>query len=302
VSSFHTPDPSQTLGVVDQLTRARETVRAHYATAPQVGLVLGSGLGDFVERIGGSVAIAYGDIPGMPVPHVAGHAGRLVLGQVAGVHVACLAGRAHLYEGHSPQEAVFGVRLLAELGCSTVLVTNAAGGINLAYAPGTLMLITDHINLTGHNPLVGLNDERLGPRFPDLSVAYDADVRQQALLAAQAENLQLSTGVYAGVLGPSYETPAEVRMLGRLGADAVGMSTVLEVIALRHRGVRVGGLSCITNCAAGISATLLDHSEVQQTAARVADQLTRLMEAWIQRVAVPAAQGEPGNPPGSPRE
>lgn len=273
--------PGQTLGVVDRLTKAHEALRGRYAARPRVGVVLGSGLGDFAERVVNATRVPYREIPGMPTPHVAGHAGELVFGTVADVPVACLSGRAHLYEGHAPEDAVFGVRLLAELGCGAVLVTNAAGGINAALAPGSLMLITDHINLTGRNPLVGLNDERLGPRFPDLSVAYDASLRKAAHEVAQAQGVELAEGVYAGVLGPSYETPAEVRMLATLGADAVGMSTVLEVIALRHRGVRVGGLSCITNWAAGISATPLDHSEVQLTAARVAERLTRLMEGWI---------------------
>lgn len=284
--------PTATLEVVDRLTKAHEVIRRRSAVVPKVGVVLGSGLGDFAARVERAERIGYGDIPGMPTPHVAGHAGELVLGEVGSVPVACLSGRAHLYEGHPPGDAIFGVRLLAELGCSAVLVTNAAGGIHPSFVPGTLMLISDHINLTGRNPLVGLNDERLGPRFPDLSVAYDADLRRAAHEVAQELGLGLAEGVYAGVLGPSYETPAEVRMLSRLGADAVGMSTVLEVIALRHRGVRVGGLSCITNCAAGISATLLDHAEVQQVAAQVADQLTRLMVGWIRAAAVVTASHE----------
>lgn len=278
------PGPSDTLGVVDRLTKAHEAVRGRTSISPRVGLVLGSGLGDFATRIGGAVVIEYGDVPGLLAPHVAGHAGRLVLGHVGEVPVACLAGRAHLYEGHSVQDAVFPVRLLAELGCGAVLVTNAAGGINPSYRPGTLMLIHDHLNLTGSNPLVGFNEERLGPRFPDMSVAYDAEIRAAAREVAAAQGIELAGGVYAGVLGPSYETPAEVRMLGALGADAVGMSTVLEVIALRHRGVRVGGLSCITNHAAGISEATLDHAEVQHTAALVSERLTALMDGWIRRV------------------
>lgn len=285
--------PSQPLDVVDRLTRAREWVRARTDRVPRVGVVLGSGLGSFVTRIEGAMAIDYEDIPGLPTPHVAGHAGQLVLGDISGASVACLSGRAHLYEGHSPLEAVFGVRLLAELGCGAVLVTNAAGGIHARLVPGTLMLITDHLNLTGRNPLVGLNDERLGPRFPDMSAAYDPELREAAHAVAREQGLTLEEGVYAGVLGPSYETPAEVRMLATLGADAVGMSTVLEVIALRHRGVRVGGLSCITNWAAGISPTPLDHAEVQRTAALATDRLTRLMEGWVQRAAAVLEQERP---------
>lgn len=278
-------EPSQPLDVVARLTRAQEAVRARTDKTPRVGIVLGSGLGGFVDRVEGSVAIDYRDIPGLPTPHVAGHAGQLVLGEISGASVACLSGRAHLYEGHAPQDVVFGARLLAELGCGAVLVTNAAGGIHARLVPGTLMLISDHINLTGRNPLVGFNDERLGPRFPDMSAAYDPELRVAAHAVAREQGITLEEGVYAGVLGPSYETPAEIRMLATLGADAVGMSTVLEVIALRHRGVRVGGLSCITNWAAGISPTPLDHAEVQRTADLVADRLTRLMEGWVQRAA-----------------
>lgn len=290
VSSTHPSSPApgsqaQSLSEVDRLTRAREAIRQRSSVNPVVGLVLGSGLGAFTERIVGAESVPYQDIPTMPVPHVAGHAGRLVLGKVEGVAVACLAGRAHLYEGHRVLDAVFGVRLLAELGCGAVLVTNAAGGIANRLTPGTLMLIRDHLNLTGTNPLVGLNDERLGPRFPDLSVAYDERIRHAAQEVARELEIGVDEGVYAGVLGPSYETPAEVRMLAALGADAVGMSTVLEVIALRHRGILVGGLSCITNCAAGISPTPLDHAEVQRVADQVAGNLTRLMEGWIPRVA-----------------
>jgi purine-nucleoside phosphorylase len=275
--------PATPLGVLDRLTSARAVVRERTSLSPRIGVVLGSGLGDFAERLSNAVAIEYRELPGMPTPHVAGHAGRLVLGEIGAVPVACLAGRAHVYEGHTAQDAVFGVRLLAELGVGAVLVTNAAGGIAPHFAPGTLMLITDHLNLTGKNPLVGLNDERLGPRFPDMSLAYDPELREAARRVAREHDVELAEGIYAGVLGPSYETPAEVRMLAKLGADAVGMSTVLEVIALRHRGVRVGGLSCITNPAAGLAAAPLDHAEVQQTAAQAAERLTRLMEGWIVR-------------------
>ncbi len=270
----------------ERLLEAADAVRGRLdGRAPVVGLVLGSGLGTFASRIEGRVVVRYADVPHMPGSTVAGHAGELVAGLVRGVPVACLAGRAHLYEGHAPDDAVFGVRLLAELGCHTVLLTNAAGGISDRCGSRTLMLITDHLNLTGRNPLVGPNEERWGLRFPDMSVAYDLAVREAAHRAAEAETVPLVEGVYAGLLGPTYETPAEVRMLRTLGADAVGMSTVLEVIALRHRGVRVGAVSCITNAGAGISPTPLNHEEVQEAAHFVSDAMSRLMSRWIENVA-----------------
>ncbi len=272
-------------GVVEKLRQACAALVSRLPQAPLVGVVLGSGLGDFVNGIEGRVVVPYREIPHMPPSSVAGHAGELVLGVVRGVPVACLAGRAHLYEGHSPEDAVFGVRLLAELGCHTVLLTNAAGGIAERCASRKLMLITDHLNLTGRTPLLGPNDERLGPRFPDMSVAYDLRVREAARAAAQAEHVALEEGIYAGLLGPTYETPAEVRMLRALGADAVGMSTVLEVIALRHRGVRVGALSVITNPAAGTSSEPLSHAEVQAAGQLMAAALGRLMARWIEGCA-----------------
>ncbi len=269
-------------GVRERLRHAASVVAPRLGGTPSVGIVLGSGLGDFVQSIDERVVVAYGDIPSMPHSTVAGHAGELVSGVVRGVRVACLAGRAHLYEGNSPEDAVFGVRLLAELGCHTVLLTNAAGGIAERCSSCTLMLITDHLNLTGHNPLHGPNDESLGPRFPDMSEAYDRGLRGAAYRAAAAEQVQLEEGVYAGLLGPTYETPAEVRMLRTLGADAVGMSTVLEVIALRHRGVRVGAISVITNAAAGSSKEPLSHAEVQEAGRQMAASLGRLMSRWVE--------------------
>ncbi len=268
---------------VGQLKSAARAVLER-APRPRVGVVLGSGLGGFTEGIEDPVQVGYRDIPGMPVPGVAGHAGRLVLGGVGGVPVACLSGRVHAYEGHAPGDVVFGVRLLAELGCDAVLLTNAAGGINPSFATGSLMLITDHLNLTGRNPLVGPNQSAWGARFPDMTDAYDATLRSLALEAAAEESLPLHEGVYAGVLGPSYETPAEIRMLKRLGADAVGMSTVFEVVALRHRGVRVGAVSCITNAAAGTGNQPLSHDDVQRAAAESRDQLERLIVRWCRKV------------------
>jgi purine-nucleoside phosphorylase len=273
---------------VPSLAQAAESVRARVPEAPRLGLVLGSGLGGFADTLESAVRVPYGDIPGFPAPHVAGHTGELVLGRVRGVRVACLSGRVHLYEGHPPARVVFGVRLLAELGCGVVLLTNAAGGIRSGLYPGALLLLRDHVNLTGQNPLIGPNEPPL-PRFPDMTHPYDEGISALAQKAAQDESIELATGVYAGVLGPSYETPAEVRMLGVLGADAVGMSTVLEVIALRQRGVRVGALSVITNLAAGLSARPLDHSEVQSAADAARDRLSRLLSGWIERIAAEGA-------------
>jgi purine-nucleoside phosphorylase len=221
----------------------------------------------------------------MPQSTVVGHAGNLCLGLAGGVPVACLQGRVHLYEGHDPERVVFGVRLLARLGCRAVLLTNAAGGLAAAFTPGDLMLVTDHLNLMGKNPLSGANIEAFGPRFPDMTDAYEPALRNAAREAAAETGTTLHEGVYAGLLGPTYETPAEIRMLAALGASAVGMSTVPEVIALRHMGVPAAAISCITNLAAGISKTKLDHSEVEATARMTRDRFTALLSAWVQRAA-----------------
>lgn len=246
---------------------------------PEVGVVLGSGLGAMAD--GFQFRMAFKDIPGMPASAVAGHAGNLCLDRIGSVNVACLQGRVHLYEGHAPASVVFGSRLLAGLGCQTVLLTNAAGAIAGWLEPGDLMLITDHLNLTGHHPLVGPHDPAQGPRFFEMTTAYDRVLADLARAAARASSIPLKEGVYAGLLGPSYETPAEIRMLRTLGADAVGMSTVLEVIALRHLGVRVGAISCITNMAAGIGASAPTHEEVQETAKRTSERFIGLLTQWI---------------------
>lgn len=251
---------------------------------PTVGLVLGSGLGSLAERIVGARKIPYADIPNMPRSSVAGHAGYLWLGELASVQVACLQGRVHAYEGHAVKDVIFGVDLLAELGCSTVLLSNAAGGIATELRAGDLMLVTDHINLTGRNPLMGPNDDSVGPRFLDMTTAYSPEVQACARSAAHNTGVELKSGVYAGLLGPTYETPAEIRMLRAMGASAVGMSTVLETIALRHRDVRVGAISCITNLAAGLSGQPLSHAEVQETADRVRDTFVRLVTEWVRLV------------------
>lgn len=273
------------MSLLHALDEAAHAARAHVRTplTPRIGIVLGSGLGAFGDELQGLTRIPYAEIPGMARSAVIGHAGNLCFGEAAGVPVACLQGRVHLYEGHPLAQVVFGVRLLARLGCRAVLLTNAAGGLNPDFAPGDLMLLTDHLNLTGQNPLVGPNDEALGPRFPDMTEAYDPRLREAARAASREASVPLREGIYAGLLGPTYETPAEVRMLRHLGADAVGMSTVLEVIALRHTGVPAAAISCITNLAAGLSPTKLDHREVEETARRTRTEFTRLLTAWVAR-------------------
>jgi purine-nucleoside phosphorylase len=273
-----------------RLQAALAAVRVRTEVRPDVALVLGSGLGAFADTLAGAVGIPYADIPGMPVSAVPGHAGRLVIGAAEGLRCVVMQGRVHLYEGYDASEVVFGLRLMVGLGARVVIVTNAAGGVNPALEPGDLMLIEDHLNLTGRNPLVGPNDETLGPRFPDMSEAYDPVLRRVARAVAAELGIPLRSGVYASVLGPSYETPAEIRMMQRLGADAVGMSTVLETIAARHAGARVLGISCITNKGAGLSRHVLSHAEVQQTADRVRDRFVGLLRGVLTAIA----RGEAG--------
>lgn len=274
------------------LDEASWAVRRLTTTAPVVGVVLGSGLGAFVDELAGPVMLPYREIPHMPQPGVRGHAGQLALGTVSSVPVACLQGRSHLYEGHTPDTVVFGVRLLASLGCRIVLLTNAAGGVGVDLVPGDLMLVVDHVNLTGQNPLVGLP----GPPFIDMTDAYDPRLRESAHRAARDAGIALKEGVYAGMLGPSYETAAEVQMLASLGVHAVGMSTVLEAIALRQAGVAVGAVCAITNAAAGRDGAILDHAHVQRVADLVRDKLTRLLCGWI-GVAADEPVARPGSTP-----
>jgi purine-nucleoside phosphorylase len=268
-----------------RLDYARAWVRGRTEHRPAVGLVLGSGMGAIAGRLERAVAIPYQQIPEFPAPTVAGHAGRLVIGLLGGVPVAALEGRVHLYEGASPDEVAFGVRLLAWSGVRALLVTNAAGAVDPDLAPGDLVRIVDHLNLTGASPLTGPNDERLGVRFPDMGAAYDPALGAALDACAARQGAPLRQGVYAGVAGPSYETPAEVRMLRTLGAHLVGMSTVLEVIAARHAGVRVAGLSLVANRAAGLSDRPLDHEEVLAAGAAAAERLARLATAWVAEAA-----------------
>lgn len=254
--------------------------------APKVGLILGSGLGAFADSLTKSVSIPYADLPDFPRSSVVGHAGKLVLGFHDGtLPVVTMQGRVHSYEGYAPWQVGFPARVLCRLGVKALVVTNAAGGINTGFAVGDLMAITDHLNLSGSNPLVGPNDEALGPRFPDMSHAYDPGFLDLLRAAAKAEQVALREGVYVSLSGPSYETPAEIRMLRGLGADAVGMSTVGEVIAAAHLGVRVTGISCITNLAAGLSAQKLSHDEVADTANRVKDVFSRLVSRFLDDAA-----------------
>ncbi|MBL8919426.1 MAG: purine-nucleoside phosphorylase [Myxococcaceae bacterium] len=250
--------------------------------APKVGLILGSGLGAFADSLTKSVSIPYADLPDFPRSSVAGHAGKLVLGFHEGtLPVVTMQGRVHSYEGYAPWQVGFPARVLCRLGIKALVVTNAAGGINTGFAVGDLMAITDHLNLSGSNPLVGPNDEVLGPRFPDMSHAYDPGFLDLLRAAAKAEQVPLREGVYVSLSGPSYETPAEIRMLRTLGADAVGMSTVPEVIVAAHMGVKVTGISCITNLAAGLSKQKLSHAEVSETADRVKDVFSRLLTRFL---------------------
>lgn len=276
----------EVLGMLDE---AVEMIRRRRSRPPLVGVVLGSGLGAFGDTLRELTKIPYAEIPNMPVSRVVGHAGNLCLGKVENVEVACMQGRVHTYEGHELERVVFGVRLMARLGCKAVLLTNAAGGIHPSMRAGDLMLIVDHINFMGRNPLVGPNDSAMGDRFPDMTEAYDRKLCDAARRAAIDVGVALREGVYQANLGPTYETPAEIRMARALGADAVGMSTVPEVIALRHMRVRTAAISCITNLAAGISTTPLDHKEVEETAQRTKDGFVGLLSRWVQLSAAEVA-------------
>jgi len=268
----------------DQVREAAEAVARRVGEIPRVAVVLGSGLGDFTHSLCGSVSIPYDDLPHWPASKVVGHEGRLVVGTVKERRIAALAGRCHAYEGHDLRTVTFAVRVLGLLGIKVLVLTNAAGGVNIGFAKGSLMVIDDHINLMGANPLIGSNDDRFGPRFPDMSQVYSARLREIADQAGRAGASDLPHGVYAALLGPSYETPAEIRYLRTIGADAVGMSTVPEAIAARHMGMEVLGVSCITNMAAGVLPQPLDHGEVMETARRVQGQFIALLEGIIERL------------------
>ena len=256
-------------------------IREGSALEPRVGVVLGSGLGSLVDELEDRVEIPYAEIPGLPVSTAVGHAGVLVLGTIAGVPIAVMRGRAHLYEGIGADRVAFGVRVLGRLGIGSLVVTNAAGGIDPGYRPGLLVLISDHINLQGASALVGPNDDSLGPRFPDMSDAYDTELRARAREAAARLGIEVAEGVYGAWLGPQFETPAEIRFMRAAGADLAGMSTVQEVIAARHMGVRVLGISVVTNMAAGVLPEAIDHEAVLEVAARAAGAVTALLRELV---------------------
>ena len=269
------------MGYYEDVKEAAEYIRARIAKVPELAIVLGSGLGDFAGTLGDAVSLPYGELPHWPASKVIGHEGRLVIGTVGGRTIAALSGRCHVYEGHDLKTVTFAVRALALLGVKMLVLTNAAGGINTGFSSGALMVIDDHINLIGGNPLVGPNDERFGVRFPDMSEVYSKRLRAVADAGAKAMGMELPHGIYVGLLGPSYETPAEIRFLRVIGADAVGMSTVPEAIAARHMGLEVLGISCITNMAAGVLPQPLHHDEVMETARRVRGQFIGLLEQVI---------------------
>jgi len=268
----------------EQVEEAAAAVRARCGALPQTAIVLGSGLGDFADTLLDAIATSYGELPHWPASRVVGHAGRLVIGNVGGHRIAALAGRVHFYEGHDLATVVFATRVMGRLGVRQLILTNAAGGVNTGFAQGALMVIDDHINLLGSNPLVGPNDERFGARFPDMSEVYSARLRRIADEAARERGIAISHGVYVALHGPSYETPAEIRYLRSIGADAVGMSTVPEAIAARHMGLEVLGISCITNMAAGVLPQPINHEEVLETTRRVRGDFISLLEGVIAKL------------------
>jgi inosine/guanosine/xanthosine phosphorylase family protein len=268
--------------MTDMIAAAAKAIAERDGAAfPEIVLVLGTGLGGFGDHIRTRTVIDYKDLPGFPVSTVAGHKGRLLIGEVAGVPVACMQGRLHLYEGHPIQRIALPIRTYCALGAKILIVTNAAGGLNPSLSPGALMSIADHINFSGQNPLIGPNDEEIGPRFPDMSSAYDPELRASLAEAARLEGIDLASGVYLFTTGPSFETPAEIRMFAKLGADAVGMSTVPEVIAANHAGMRVVGMSLITNLAAGISKEPITHAETLAVGALASEKMSRLLTRFL---------------------
>jgi purine-nucleoside phosphorylase len=271
-------------GRYEHIEQTAAHIRTRCGAMPDTAVVLGSGLGDFADRLRDAVTTPYADLPHWPASTVVGHSGRLVVGSIGERRIAALAGRAHFYEGHDLATVVFAVRVMGRLGVKQVILTNAAGGINTGFAQGALMVIDDHINLLGSNPLVGPNDERLGARFPDMSEVYSSRLRRIADAAAAAAGVPITHGVYVATHGPSYETPAEIRFFRGIGADAVGMSTVPEAIAARHMGIEVLGISCITNMAAGVLPGPLNHDEVMETAARVRGSFIALLEGILARL------------------
>ena len=276
------PMPSSSL--YERAEHATRIIRARTSVEPRIAIVLGSGLGAFADDFEEAVAIPYEDIPGFVRSTAEGHAGRLVIGKVESVPVLAMQGRVHYYEGYSLEEVTFPVRTFGLLGIKTLILTNAAGGINVQLTQGALMVISDHVNLMGANPLRGPNDERFGPRFPDMSAVYAPELQELVIDEARAIGIEVRRGIYGALCGPSYETPAEIHLLRSLGADAVGMSTVPEAIVARHMGLEVLGISCITNMAAGISDEPINHEEVMETGERVRETFTELLGRVVNRI------------------
>jgi purine-nucleoside phosphorylase len=270
--------------------RAAKFILSKTKLRPKIALVLGSGLGAFADELAGAARIPYQKIPGFPRSTAVGHAGQLVIGKVGGIEAAVMQGRVHFYEGYTAKEVVFPMRVLGRLGIRAAILTNAAGGIDLGYKQGALVVIRDHINLQGANPLIGPNDDRFGPRFPDMTQAYWKQYREIALAESKRLGIEVHEGVYAALSGPSYETPAEIRYLRTIGADLVGMSTVPETIVARHMGIRVLGISCVTNMAAGILDQPINHAEVIETGERVKTQFIALLRAVLPRIAAEKSQ------------
>ncbi|MBT3983614.1 MAG: purine-nucleoside phosphorylase [Bacteriovoracaceae bacterium] len=268
----------------EKLKQTCDFIKSKTSSVPKVGLVLGSGLGAYIQRIENQTILTYEELPNFLPCSVEGHEGRLILGTVDGVEVAVLQGRLHAYEGHSMEQIVFPVRVLATLGIEVLVLTNASGGINMDYSPGDLVLLSDHINLMGKNPLVGPNISELGPRFPDMTQAYSEEIIQIMKESATEIGLNIKTGIYCSLLGPTYETPAEIRMLKTIGADMVGMSTVPESIAGNHLGLKVCGISCITNMAAGIAKHKLNHDEVKEEALKVMETFSSLLTKSMKKI------------------
>ncbi len=283
------PRPSLPEGVDRPSRQANEAAaairaRAGGPVAPRVGIVLGSGLAAFADAIENAIRIPYADIPHFPRPTVEGHKGELMLGTVAGVPVAVMSGRVHFYEGYGDHQVVYPVRVLGRLGVATIVLTNAAGAINRSYRPGDFMVLNDHLNLTGRNPLLGPNDLELGPRFPDMSQPYDTALRGKTLAAFRSVQATVHEGVYVGLLGPSFETPAEISMFRQMGADAVGMSTVLETIAARHMGIKVIGISCLTNAASDLGQETLSHASVLEEGKKAEGTFVAALQATVRSI------------------
>lgn len=270
--------------IYEKLLKCTESVKARIQFRPEIALVLGSGLGDYAKEMDVKESISYSEIEGFPVSTVPGHEGRFLFGDVKGVPMVAMQGRVHYYEGYPITDVVLPVRLMGLLGAKTVILTNAAGGVNFNFQPGDLMMITDHITTAVPSPLIGANLDKLGPRFPDMSEVYDKELRGIIRQAARNTGISLQQGVYVQLTGPAYETPAEIRMCRTWGADAVGMSTACEAVAARHMGLKVCGISCITNMASGMSGKPLDHKEVQETADRVAEEFKKLVTETIRLI------------------